>query len=81
MNDAELHPSQGQLRQAQQPEAGEWCSVVGADAFRHAVLAHRGVADGVDPCEIHTRYCLATNQKPAVRTSDREWIATIPVAS
>jgi hypothetical protein len=46
MNNAELHPSQRQLREAQQADSREGCSVVGPNTFWHAVLAHRGIANG-----------------------------------
>jgi hypothetical protein len=77
VNNAELHPTQRQLRQTQQAHARKRCSVVGANAFWHAVLAHRGIADSAYLGEVHPRDCLAADQKPAVCIGDREWIATI----
>src|SRR5580700_11793323 len=78
--DPELHPSQRQLRESQQADAREWCSVVCADTLWHAVLAHRGIANGAHLGEVHACDCLAADQKPAVRVGDRERIAAIAIA-
>ena len=80
VNDAELHPSERQLRETKETNSCEWRSVVCANTFRHAILAHSSIAHCAHLSQVHACDCLAANQKPAVCIGDRERIAAVTIA-
>src|SRR5665213_1412236 len=74
-----IHPSDN-FERPSRPTPANGAPLSVRDTFWHAVLAHRGIANGADLGEIHACDCLAANQKPAVGVGDGERIAAIAVA-
>ena len=76
VNDPHLHPSERELRKAEQARPGEWRAIIRSNSGRHSILPHRRFANGSNLTQVHPRDDLATDQVTTVGVGDRERIAT-----
>src|SRR6185312_12231786 len=76
VNDSHLHPSERELRQAEQAGPCEWRAIICSNSGRHSILPHRRFANGSDLTQVHSRDDLTADQITTVGVGDREGIAT-----
>src|SRR5260370_26004125 len=80
MYNTHFHPSQRQLRQAEQSRPSKGSAVVCPDPRWQPILTHRRFADRPHLAQIHARDRLAANQIAAMSIGDGAWIAAQAIA-
>src|SRR5208282_865077 len=77
--DPQLDPPHRQPRQPRHGRGRKGRPVIGADRFRHSVLAKSGLKDGLHLGSVGLLHRLAAQQVPAVSVRNGQWIDALPV--